>query len=142
MELEGIGHRTGLIAGLAAYVDVGSLPGHTHLQELKFVGVVRWSTVDEVDPREVVEVPVLAGDNESGRNGCGQLAWVSAVLMNVPHPVGSIRIGFQLELVAAQGSQPPAARTQHPAGKRGDRDADVGLLLERVQTIRVGNDRR
>ena len=142
VELEGIGHRAGLVACLTANVDVGSLPGHTHLQELKLVGMVRWSTVDEVDPREVVEVPVFASDDEAGGDGGGQLAGIPAVLVDVPHPVGSVGVGLQLELVAAQWSQPPTAGAEHPPRKRRDRDADVGLLLERVQAIRVGDDRR
>ena len=73
MELEGVRHRAGLVAGLAANVDVGRLTRRTHLQELEFVGMVGRTAVDEVDPREVVEVPILAGDNEAGGNGCGQL---------------------------------------------------------------------
>ena len=104
--------------------------------------MVGGTAVDEVDPREVVEVPVLAGDDEAGGDGGGQLAGIPAVLVDVPHPVGAVGVGLELELVAAQRSQTPTAGAEHPAGERGDGHADVGLLLERVRAIRVGDDRR
>src|SRR5208337_3305635 len=106
--------------------------------------MVGGTAVDEVDPREVVEVPILAGNDETGRDGGRQLAGIPAVLVDVPHSVGSVGIGLELELVAAQGSQATTAGTgaEHPSWKRCDRHAYVGLFLERVQTIRVGDDRR
>ena len=118
-------------------------PGRTHLQELELVGVVRGLTaVDEVDPGEVVEVAVLAGHDEAGGDGGGELARDAAVLVDVLHPVGPVGVGLQDELVAAQRGQAAAAGAEHPPGERGHRHPHVGLLLERVRAVRVGHDGR
>src|SRR4051794_37787260 len=97
--------------------------------------------MNELTPREIIEVAVLAGDDETGWNDSWRLARLRAVAVNVTNLVGAVR-RFQRKQSTAERSQPPTVRADHPAGKRGHRDADQRRGVELVDLISVRHHRR
>ena len=86
--------------------------------------------MDELDPRKVVQVPLLASDQESGRDHSGRLADLLADPVNVAAPVLAVGVEAKLEEPRLDRGQQPAVRANLPAGKRGNRDADVRRVVE------------
>ena len=113
-----------------SHLDVGHLARGPQLVEPQLVAAVGLAPMDELDPREVVEVPVLAGDEEPGRDHRGRLALLVADPVDVAAPVLAVRVEPQLEQARLDRGQQPAVGADLPAGKRGDRDADVRRVVE------------
>ena len=87
--------------------------------------------MDEIYPREIIEMPVLARHHEAGRKHERGFALCRAVV-NITSPVGSIRRLLWLEQTGANRGQQPALRANHPAGKWGYWHADLPRLIEPV----------
>lgn len=107
---EGVRHAAAGLAELAADLDVAGLAGDAELaqREAAAAGLVL-ALVDEGVPGEVVEVAVLAGDEEAGGEDGGGLAAV-AIEMHVAGLVGAARRSPELEQAAAEGVEPGGAR--------------------------------
>jgi hypothetical protein len=93
---EGLGHAL-LGATCAGDFDVGCLHDQAVLNEPEFFIAVRGATVDKLSPREVVEMPVFAGDQKAGGNDRSlvlvrDVGLLRAVLVNVLELLRSVRI--------------------------------------------------
>src|SRR5690242_1035608 len=97
--------------------------------------------MNELSPREIVEVPMRAGHDEAGGYGGWRAAGPGAVGVHVADLVGAI-VRLQLEQAAAERSEPPAVGADHPTRKRSDWNTDQRRGLKLVDLVAVGHDRR
>ena len=93
--------------------------------------------MDEVVPREVVEVAIAAGQEETRRNGIGIFRGLVTLGATAPlvDEAGSLRaeaVFLDLEQPRVEGRQQAAFHAAHPARERTDGDADVRLRRPRI----------
>lgn len=84
-------------AGVAEHLDASRLAGDPVLaqpQEGVAIGLV---PVDEPNPRGVVEVAALAGQEEAGGQCHRRPTWLAAVLVDVGRAIGPVWVGLQPE---------------------------------------------
>ncbi len=82
-------------AVLAAHLHVRRLAGGAELEQLQRALAGGRPPMDELEPREVVQVAVLAGHEEAGRHHGGGLPALRAVGVDVARLVGPVRVAFQ-----------------------------------------------
>src|SRR5690606_11054537 len=119
--------------------NVGGLTGGSRFGQAQ-CGVVAGGAalVDEVDPGEVIHVPVLAGDQEtSGQGRRLPLARSTAICVDVLGLLGPVEVGPQLEEAAGGGRQliAPLPRAAQPPGEQADRYAGSGPVAVRVGRV-------
>jgi len=133
---ERLGHPAGRVASAAAHLDVGREPADPDLAKLQHRAGTGRALVDELHPREVVEMPGGTGQQEAGREHIWRLALAGAVSVDVPGPVGAHHLGLEREQAAGDRREQVAAGATQPAREHRDRDADLRPLVERVGGLR------
>src|SRR5688572_19643070 len=93
---ESVGHAAVAVADLAHDQNIGGLAGNA-LPQAQPVAAVRAPLMHVIDPGEVIEMPVLASDDEPSGYNRGGLARLGAVGVDVPRPIWPIRLGLERE---------------------------------------------
>src|SRR5262249_26555128 len=86
----------------------------------------------EIDPREVIKMPILTRHHEAGGNHERRSA-LRITVVEVACSVGTIRKNLRLQQPGTYRGQQPAFRANHPAWKRGDRQPDLPRFIEPVR---------
>src|SRR5271157_3543653 len=102
------------------------------LTESKLVAAVALAPMDELNPWEIIQMPMLTGHEKAGRHDRGGLGLPHADAVDVPATVSPIGIELQLEEARLERSQKSALGTNVPSRERGHRDANVRRFIERA----------
>jgi hypothetical protein len=125
---------TGLVAGDAPNLDVGYFTRGTDLIQPKVPRTLdlcdRLLTMRERDPRKVVEVPVLAGDDEARWQRGGRRLRVLAVRVYVTVTVRTERVDLELEEARFDRGELAADGAEQPSREGSDRNADEPSSVE------------
>ncbi len=100
--------------------------------KVKLVAAIALSTVDKLDPGEIIQMALLARNEETGRHDGRRLALPLTVPMHIAAAVPPVKVEPQLEESGLERHQELAMGTDLPAGKRGHRHADIRRLIERA----------
>ena len=145
VHLESVGHRPGrpAVLSFALHEDACRFPGGRCFEEFQASLAVGRTMMDELSPREIVEMAVLAGHDKTGGHHGWRFTGLGAIGMHVANLIGTIG-RFQLEQAAcptvpsADSRGKPSivemVRQGCPPGLMGRTGCRVGCLVQRAAT--------
>ncbi|MOA14606.1 hypothetical protein D3C78_1347170 [compost metagenome] len=143
---EGMSHVARRTASVAFDPQVLGLEGCATLEETQRAFAIVGATVDEPLPRKIIQMPILASQKETRRNGIGILRRLISLrtATALMHETSRLRTAipfFQLEQPAVVRREQPAFHTAQPARERPYRHTDI--RFRRVRVVRLAlADRR
>ncbi|MNF66874.1 hypothetical protein D3C84_486740 [compost metagenome] len=134
---ERLGHVTRGTAGIAFHPKILGLKRRAAFVEAQCPYAIAGATVDEPLPREVIQVPILASQKETCRNGIGILRRLiplrsSTTLVNETCRLWAVPTFLELEQTTVIGRQQPTLHTTQPAGERTNRHTNIGFCRKRL----------
>jgi len=94
---EGIREAAFALAFHTLDLDVGHFARGSKLTKSKLVAAIALASVDELNPREIIQMAMIASHEETGGHNRGGLAHPWADSVNVSAAVSPIKIELQLE---------------------------------------------